>query len=52
MILSPVEGGFGMVASDVELRGPGLEATVKQIERALDEHLLLVFRDAGLSLEE
>jgi alpha-ketoglutarate-dependent 2,4-dichlorophenoxyacetate dioxygenase len=52
MILTPVEGGFGMVASNVDLRGPGLESTVQQIERALDEHLLIVFRNAGLSLEE
>jgi alpha-ketoglutarate-dependent 2,4-dichlorophenoxyacetate dioxygenase len=52
MKLSPIENRFGMVASDVSLRGPGLAATVREIERALDEHLLLVFRGQGLSHDE
>jgi alpha-ketoglutarate-dependent 2,4-dichlorophenoxyacetate dioxygenase len=46
--LSPVENGFGMIASDVDLRGPKLAATADEIVRALDEHLLVVFPGAAL----
>jgi alpha-ketoglutarate-dependent 2,4-dichlorophenoxyacetate dioxygenase len=52
MHLTPIANGFGGIVSQVELRGPDLEATVRQVERALDEHLLLVFRDTDLSREE
>jgi len=52
MKLSPIEDGFGARAAAADLAGSGLEQTARQIERALDEHLLLVFPRANLSQEE
>jgi alpha-ketoglutarate-dependent 2,4-dichlorophenoxyacetate dioxygenase len=52
MRLSPIEQGFGMIASEVSLRGSSLAETVREIASALDEHLLLLFRDTGLSLDD
>jgi len=52
MKLSPIANGFGMIASEVELRGPGLAEKVRRIENALDEYLLLVFPETGLSHDD
>ena len=51
MELKPIQGGFGAVVSQVRLEGPGLERTVRELEHALDEHLLLVLRDTNLDLQ-
>jgi alpha-ketoglutarate-dependent 2,4-dichlorophenoxyacetate dioxygenase len=51
MKLSPIDNGFGMVVSGAQLQGPGIAATIRAIESALDDHLLLVFRDTGLDRE-
>lgn len=51
MEFSPIEGGFGVVVTGARLARPDLAETAKEIERALDEHLLLLFRDSGLDQE-
>ena len=52
MKLRPIEPGFGAVVSRAPLGGPRLESTVRALERALDEHLVLLFRDTALSRED
>lgn len=52
MKLSPIANGFGVAVSGVDLKSANLDLMAGELERALDEHLLLVFHDADLDNEE
>jgi alpha-ketoglutarate-dependent 2,4-dichlorophenoxyacetate dioxygenase len=52
MDLSPITGGFGAVATGANLKRGNLSVIACEVEKALDEHLLLVFRGEDLSQED
>jgi len=52
METSPIVVGFGLLVTGADLKGVALPQTVEQLRRALDDHLLVVLRDANLSQEE
>ena len=52
MEIIPHANGFGAVVTGVPFEGGGLETAVCELERALDDHLLLVFREVCLSQED
>ena len=52
MKLEPIANGFGATVSGIDLKCADIESTASELERALDEHLLLVFHDADLDSEE
>lgn len=52
MDLSPINPGFGAVVTGAGLKRGDLSALARQVEQALDEHLLLVLRGEDLNQEE
>lgn len=52
MELKPIAAGFGAEVSGFDFRGDDLEANREALVRALDEHLLLVFRGTDLETDE
>lgn len=52
MQISPITPGFGAVVTEANLKHGDLSAIAREVEQALDEHLLLVFRGEDLNAEE
>lgn len=52
MELTPIAGGFGAIVTGADLRHSDRAALAPKVERALDEHLLLVFRGEALNQDE
>lgn len=52
MQLTPIANGFGALVTGADLKHGDLAALANQVERALDEHLLLVFRGLDIGQEE
>ena len=52
MKLTPIANGFGATVSGIDLKCADLEPIAGALERALDEHLLLVFPEAGLDNDD